>query len=94
VIPIAILSTRKTIVKVQIASMLAVIGVFAERFNLVIPGQSIPPQQVVGRTIMGFYGEPAIYSISGAEVAIILGVIGAIGILYLVGLKFIKLLPD
>ena len=94
VIPIAILSTRKTIVKVQIASMLAVIGVFAERFNLVIPGQSVPPQQVVGRTIMGFYGEPAIYSISGAEVAIILGVIGAIGILYLVGLKFIKLLPD
>ncbi|SNQ61601.1 NrfD/PsrC family molybdoenzyme membrane anchor subunit [Candidatus Methanoperedens nitratireducens] len=94
IIPIAILFARKTMVTVQIASLLAVIGVFAERFSLVIPGQSVPPQQVVGRALMGFYGEPAIYSISGAEVAIILGVIGAIGILYLIGLRVIKLLPS
>jgi molybdopterin-containing oxidoreductase family membrane subunit len=93
-VPIAILFTRKTMLKVQIASLLAVIGVFAERFNLVIPGQSVPPLQVVGRTAMGFYGEPAIYSVSGGEVAIILGVVGALGILYLIGLRMIKLLPS
>lgn len=93
-VPIAILFTRKTMLKVQIASLLAVIGVFAERFSLVIPGQSVPPLQVVGRTAMGFYGEPAVYSASGAEVAIILGVVGALGILYLLGLKVIKLLPS
>ena len=94
VVPIIILSSKKTMIKVQIASLLAVIGVFAERFNLVIPGQSVPSQQVVGRTMMGLYGEPAIYSISGAEVAIILGVVGAIGIAYIIGLRFIKLLPS
>jgi len=94
VVPIIILSSNKTMIKVQIASLLAVIGVFAERFNLVIPGQSVPSQQVVGRTMMGLYGEPAIYSISGAEVAIILGVVGAIGIAYIIGLRFIKLLPS
>ena len=93
-VPIGILFARKTVLTVQIASLLAVIGVFAERFSLVIPGQSVPPVQVAGRAAMGFYGEPAIYSISGAEVAIILGVIGALGILYLVGLKVIKLLPS
>jgi len=94
-VPIGILMlARKTIVTVQVASLLAVIGVFAERFSLVIPGQSVPPQQVVGRALMGFYGEPAIYSISGAEFAIILGVIGAIGVLYLAGLRMIKLLPS
>lgn len=93
-VPIAILFTRKTVLSVQIASLLAAIGVFAERFSLVIPGQSLPPVQVAGRTAMGFYGEPAIYSISGAEVAIILGVIGALGILYLIGLRVIKLLPS
>ncbi len=94
VVPIIILSSKKTMIKVQIASLLAVIGVFAERFNLVIPGQSVPSQQVVGRTMMGLYGEPAIYSISGAEVAIILGIVGAIGIAYIIGLRFIKLLPS
>ncbi len=94
VVPIGILFARKTMLTVQIASVLAVIGVFAERFSLVIPGQSVPPQQVVGRTLMGFYGEPAVYSISGAEVAIILGVLGALGILYLAGLRMIKLLPS
>ena len=94
VIPIFILSSRKTMLTVQIASLLAVIGVFAERFSLVIPGQSVPSQQVVGRTMMGLYGEPAIYSISGAEVAIILGVVGGIGLAYIIGLRFIKLLPS
>ncbi len=93
-VPIGILFARKTVLTVQVASLLAVIGVFAERFSLVIPGQSVPPVQVAGRAAMGFYGEPAIYSISGAEVAIILGVIGALGILYMVGLKVIKLLPS
>lgn len=94
VVPIIILSSKKTMIKVQIASLLAVICVFAERFSLVIPGQSVPPAQVVGRTMMGLYGEPAIYSISGAEVAIILGVVGAIGIAYILGLRFIKLIPS
>ncbi len=93
-IPIGILFARKNMLTVQLASVLAVIGVFAERFSLVIPGQSVPAQQVVGRTIMGFYGEPAVYSVSGAEVAIVLGVIGALGILYMVGLRMIKFLPS
>ena len=93
-IPIAILFTRKTMLAVQIASLFAVIGVFAERFSLVIPGQSVPSQQVVGRTMMGLYGEPAIYSISGTELAIILGIVGGIGLAYIIGLRFIKLLPS
>lgn len=94
IVPIAILSAKKNMLTVQIASVLAVMGVFAERFSLVIPGQSVPPQQVVGRIMTGYYGEPAIYSISGAEVAIVLGVLGALGILYLIGLRVIKLLPS
>lgn len=94
-VPIAILLLlRQTMFTVQVSSLLAVIGVFAERFSLVIPGQSVPPLQVAGRAAMGFYGEPAIYSISGAEIAVVLGVLGALGILYLIGLRAIKLLPS
>ncbi|MFA4934945.1 MAG: hypothetical protein WC568_03820, partial [Candidatus Methanoperedens sp.] len=62
--------------------------------TLIIPGQDLIQQQVVGRIMMGFEGENALYSVSGAELALVLGVIGIIGILYLAGLRTIKLLPS
>lgn len=94
VVPIIILSSKKTAINVQIASLFAVIGVFAERFSIVITGQSLPSQFVSGKTMMGLYGEPAIYSMTVPEVAIVLGVVSAIGIAYIIGLRFLKLLPS
>ncbi len=44
--------------------------------------------------MMGLYGDPAIYSMTIAEVAIGLGVISAIGIAYIIGLRLFKLLPS
>ena len=96
IIPLGILLSNagKTVYGVASASFLLMTGVLSETFTLIIPGQDLTQQQVVGRAMMGFEGQPALYSVSGAELALVLGVIGAIGILYLAGLRAIKLLPS
>lgn len=95
-IPIGILlsGAGNKLYGVVAASFLALIGVLAEKYTLIITGQDLVQQQVAGRAIMGFEGMPAIYSVSAAELYLILGVIGGIGILYLVGLRMFKLLPS
>ncbi|KCZ73337.1 polysulfide reductase [Candidatus Methanoperedens nitroreducens] len=95
-IPIGILlsGAGKKLYGVVAASFLAMIGILAEKYTLIITGQDLVQQQVAGRAIMGFEGMPAVYSVSAAELSIILGVIGGIGILYLVGLRMFKLLPS
>jgi molybdopterin-containing oxidoreductase family membrane subunit len=96
IVPLGILisGAGKTIYGVALASFLLLVGVISETFTLIIPGQDLIQQQVVGRIMMGFEGENALYSVSGAELALVLGVIGIIGILYLAGLRTIKLLPS
>ncbi|MCZ7362057.1 MAG: polysulfide reductase NrfD [Candidatus Methanoperedens sp.] len=96
IVPVGILlsSAGKTLYGVAAASLLSLIGALAEKSSLIIAGQDLTQQQVVGRILMGFEGEPAFYSVSTGEIAFVLGVMGGVGILYLVGLRTIKLLPS
>lgn len=95
VLPAGILiAAGKSLYSMAAASLLSLIGAFSEKFSLIIAGQDTTQFQVVERAVMGFEGEAALYSVSAAEFALILGAIGAFGILYLIGLRMIKLLPS
>lgn len=95
VLPVGILiAAGKSLYNVAAASLLSLVGAFSEKFGLIIAGQDMTQFQVVERAVMGLEGEAALYSVSAAEFAIILGAIGAIGILYIIGLRTIKLLPS
>lgn len=80
---------------VVIASIMVVFGVLCERYVIVFPGLTHPPEMFPGKEIVapdlmeGIAG----YSISGLEVLQALGVFGVIGFLFVVGLKIFKLLP-
>ncbi|MFC2172219.1 NrfD/PsrC family molybdoenzyme membrane anchor subunit [Acidobacteriota bacterium] len=97
-VPIFILfhkRTGKSIRWVVLASILVVFGVLCERYVIVFPGLTHPPEIVPGMEIIapGLQEGIVTYSISFAEVLQALGVFGVIGILFLVGLRVFKLLP-
>ena len=74
---------------------LVVIGVLCERYIIVIPGQTNPPHLFPGMTITqsdlaaGFVD----YTISVPELLQALGVFGLIGVLFLLGLKYLRFAP-
>src|SRR5512138_2152167 len=80
---------------IAIASALVVFGVFCERYLIVIPGQSRPPELVPGWRITQSLAEEGIasYAISGYEIVQALGVAALVVLLFLWGLKLLKLLP-
>jgi Ni/Fe-hydrogenase subunit HybB-like protein len=97
-IPAVILFNRrrgKSIPWVVFAAALVVFGVLCERYVIVIPGQTNPPHLFPGMEITssplneGFVD----YQISIYEVLQALGVFGVIGLAFLLGLKFLALVP-
>ncbi len=99
VVPMCILfnpRTGKSIPWLVLASSLVIFGVLCERYVIVLPGLTHPPDLFPGMEIVS---DPALmegyatYSISTQEVLQALGVLGVIGLLFLLGLKFLKLLP-
>jgi len=97
VIPMFILFRRtgRQIKWVVIASVMVVFGVLCERYVIVFPGLTYPPEMFPGMEIVApeLMEGVATYSISGLEVLQALGVFGVIGFVFLVGLKIFKLLP-
>jgi Ni/Fe-hydrogenase subunit HybB-like protein len=98
IVPMVILfnsRTGKSIRWVVIASALVVFGVLCERYVIVIPGLTHPPDLFPGMELVGPGLREGIvdYSVSIAEIVQALGVLGAIGFLFLWGLKTFKLLP-
>ncbi|MFC1493248.1 NrfD/PsrC family molybdoenzyme membrane anchor subunit [candidate division KSB1 bacterium] len=98
VIPMFILFRKKTgksIRWIVLASSLVIFGVLCERYVIVIPGLTNPPELFPGMEIThsviqeGF----ATYNISFLEVLQAIGVFGVIGFLFGIGLKVFKLLP-
>jgi Ni/Fe-hydrogenase subunit HybB-like protein len=79
------------------ASVLVVFGVLCERYLIVIPGLSHPPDLFPGMEInqaASVYEEGvAAYAPSIYEILQALGVLGFISLLFMGGLKFLKLLP-
>jgi molybdopterin-containing oxidoreductase family membrane subunit len=97
-VPMLILFNRKTgnsIKWVVFASVLVVVGVLCERYVIVIPGLTHPPDLFPGMELIGSGVEEGIasYSVSLVEVFQALGVLGVIGFLFVWGLKTFRLLP-
>jgi molybdopterin-containing oxidoreductase family membrane subunit len=97
VVPMVILfrKTGRSIKWVVIASSMVVFGVLCERYVIVIPGLTHPPEMFPGMEVIGPGLREGIvdYSVSFAEIVQALGVLGAIGFLFMWGLKTFKLLP-
>ncbi|UCC45319.1 MAG: polysulfide reductase NrfD [Candidatus Zixiibacteriota bacterium] len=97
-IPMLILFNRRTgksINWIVTASVLVVLGVLCERYVIVLPGLTHPPELFPGMEITSSVIEEGVvsYSVSFAEILQALGVFGVIGFLFVLGLKTFKLLP-
>jgi molybdopterin-containing oxidoreductase family membrane subunit len=81
---------------VVVASALVVFGVLCERYVIVIPGLTNPPELFPGMEVVasGFQEGVAYYTVSFVEVIQALGVLGVIGFLFVWGLKAFELLPN
>ena len=97
VLPIFILfrKTGKSVQWVVIASCLVVFGILCERYVIVIPGLTHPPELFPGMEITSspINEGVATYAVSFAEFMQALGVFGVVGFMFLAGLRVFKLLP-
>ncbi len=82
----------KTLKGVMIAAFLIVIGIFGERFALVIPGTAYPMPFYPGK-IEGIWGMAGSFPITLVESFLSLGIFTLMGLLFFVGLKNLELLP-
>jgi molybdopterin-containing oxidoreductase family membrane subunit len=97
-IPDLLLFNRRTgtsIPWIMFSSVLVVIGVLCERYLIVIPGQTHPPDLFPGMEVTGTVLNEgvAMYSISFLELLQALGVFSLIGLLFALGLKLLPLHP-
>jgi len=98
VVPMILLFHNKTgrsVRWVVFAASLVVFGVLCERYVIVIPGLTHPPEMFPGMELSGSPLQEGIasYRASFAELVQALGVFGVIGFLFIGGLKIFKLLP-
>jgi molybdopterin-containing oxidoreductase family membrane subunit len=98
IVPAAILFSRRggdSISWVAFSAILVVVGVLCERYLIVIPGLAHPPDLFPGWKITHSMVDEGIaaYSISSYEVLQVLGVLSLMGLLFIWGLKLLRLLP-
>jgi len=95
VIPLAILFNprlNKTIRWIFVASLSVVIGIFFERYYLVIPGAAYPQHYYPGH-IEGVWGAISSFPLTPVEMVLSVGIIALLGLLFVLGLKYLELLP-
>ena len=95
VIPLVILFNprlKKTIRGVTFAAASVVIGVFFERYYLVIPGAAYPQHYYPGK-IEGVWGATGSFPITPVETVLSVGIVALLGLLFILGLKYLELLP-
>lgn len=83
---------KKTIQGVMTAACLVVIGIFGERFALVIPGTAYPLAFYPG-SIEGVWGEVGSFPLRPMELFMSIGIFALMGLFFLLGLKYLALLP-
>jgi len=83
---------NKTTKAVIGAAILVVIGIFAERFVLVIPGAAYPLPFYPGK-IEGIWGQPGSFPFTPVEIFMSLGIFALMGLFLILGLKHLELLP-
>ncbi len=96
VIPLAILlipRLRRTVRWVSVAAGSVVIGVFFERYYLVIPGAAYPQQYYHGK-IEGVWGALQSFPLTPVEMVLSVGIIAFLAMLFMLGLKYLELLPE
>jgi molybdopterin-containing oxidoreductase family membrane subunit len=95
VIPLLILSNsrlNKKVLSISLAAVSVVVGVFFERYYLVIPGAAYPMPLYPGE-IQGIWGAVSSFSITPVEMIFSLGVLAMLVLLFVLGLKYLELLP-
>ena len=95
ILPIVLLGHpryRKTIKGVVAAAFLVVIGIFGERFALVIPGTAHPLPFYPGK-IEGIWGAAGSLPLTPIETLMSVGIFALMGLFFLLGLKNLELLP-
>jgi len=98
IIPAVVLlnpKTAKSIPWIVFSSVLVVFGVLCERFLIVIPGQTHPPELFPNMEITSSVIDEGVvtYYVSIAELLQAVAVVAIIGFMFVVGLKLFKLLP-
>jgi molybdopterin-containing oxidoreductase family membrane subunit len=83
---------RKSIHGIVVAAFLIVIGIFGERFVLVIPGAAYPLPVYPGQ-IEGVWGKVGIFHLTLTDSMISVGLFGLMGLLFLLGLRYLELMP-
>jgi len=83
---------RKTIKGVMAAAFLVVIGIFGERFALVIPGTAYPLPFYPGK-IEGIWGAAGSFTLTPVELLMSIGIFALMGLFFILGLKNLELLP-
>ena len=95
VIPLSILfqpRLNKTVRGVALAAASVVVGVFFERYYLVIPGAAYPLPYYPGK-IEGVWGDIGYFPLTPAETILSIGIVAMLGLLFILGLKYLELLP-
>ncbi|MBI5636821.1 MAG: polysulfide reductase NrfD [Nitrospinae bacterium] len=89
-------ATGKSVKWILFASALVVIGVLAERYIIVIPGQVMPMEMFPGYHIAGPFQDGRVidYCISPMEILFGAGILSFVFFLYALGLKFFEMMPD
>ncbi len=82
----------KTFEGVIVSAFLVVIGIFGERFSLIIPGTAYPLPFYPGK-IEGIWGAAGSFPITPVELFMSIGIFTLMGLLFVVGLKNLELLP-
>jgi Ni/Fe-hydrogenase subunit HybB-like protein len=78
---------------VAAAAVSVVIGVFFERYYLVIPGAAYPQPYYSPGNIEGVWGSLGSFALTPVEMVLSAGILALVGLLFLLGLKYLELLP-
>ena len=95
VVPLVLLTHprySKSLKGVLAAAVFVVIGIFGERFALVIPGTAHPLPFYPGK-IEGIWGATGTFPITFVETMMSLGVFTLMGLFFVLGLKYLELMP-
>jgi len=95
VIPLIILfhpKWGKTLTGVLAAGAINVVGIFGERAAMIFPGLSEPLNLYPGE-VAGIWGSRGGFPIMPAETLITIGVFALLGLVYVLGIKYLHLLP-
>ncbi len=96
VLPLAVLAQprwRRSAAAVSLAAAAVVIGVYVERYYLVIPGAAFPMPLYPGE-IQGVWGAAGVFAIRPVETLLTVGILALVALVFILGLKYLELLPE